>query len=600
MLWSLLWLACVRSPSPAPEPLPHAAAPTPAAVEEPPPPERSTGCRTDVTPTTSAGGLVVSAHPEATRIGAELLRAGGGATDAAIGMAVALTLVEPQSSGLGGGAFLLHYDASTQEIQAWDGRETAPREATPELFMGEDGPRPWPAVVPGGLSVGVPGLVRLMERVHQAHGRLPWADLWQPTTELAETGFRVSPRMSRSIAFIGTTPMDTLSFHEPARQYFLPEGKPLEAGSLLRNPELAETTRRIGQEGADALYTGELAQRIVQAVGSAFPNPGSLGLEDLAGYEPVQREPLCAPYGEHQLCGHPPPTSGGSTVLQILGILEPLPHTTPGDATELHHFAEATRLAWADRALLLGDPAAVGVPLQAMLAPDYLERRSERIGDTRQPEVEPGDLPVPSHSQASLCPEGEDTTHLVAVDARGNVVSMTSSIEMAFGSGLFVGGFLLNNQLTDFALDPRDEAGQLRANAPAACKRPRSSMAPMIVLDEQGEVELALGSPGGSRIISYVARVLHEVLEHEMPLQQAISRPNVVGHGPAIELEEGCGEPAWTAADAAALEALGHPVKRRDLNSGLHGIQRVEQGWQSGVDPRREGEAMAVPPPSDN
>ena len=591
--WLLLVVACFKAPLPTAPPAPPSAAPV--AVTDIAP-ERATGCRDDVAPVVGTGGMVASAHPEASRIGAEVLAAGGTAADAAIAMAVALTLVEPQSSGLGGGAFLLHYDADTKQISAWDGRETAPRAATPELFYDETGPRPWPEVVPGGLSVGTPGLVRLLEAVHQEHGQLDWSRLWTPTAELAEAGFVVTPRMSRSIAMIEGMPLASLSRDDAAAAYFLPGGEPLSAGTRLQNPALAATARRIATEGADAFYTGPIAEAIVRSVQGADPNPGLLTLADLAAYRPSRREALCMPYGERQICGHPPPTSGGTTVLQILGLLDG-GAAAAGDPAEVHRFVEATRLAWADRDRYLGDPAAVGVPAEALVSPSYLAPRRPLIGAARAETVAAGVLEVPAAPGGALCPEGEDTSHLVAIDASGNVVTMTSSIEMAFGSGRFVEGFLLNNQLTDFDFSPTRDDGTARANAVAACKRPRSSMAPILVLDDAGQVELAVGSPGGSRIISYVARVLHHVLDQGLDIQQAISRPNVVARSTEVELEEGCGTPAWTPEQVQGLESLGHPVLRRDLNSGLQGIQRQGDHWVGGVDPRREGQVIAVPPP---
>lgn len=586
----LLLLACVRSPEPV-------EAPSPPVVVDDPPPERATGCRTDVEGVRGDAGMVASAHPEASRIGAAVLADGGSATDAAVAMAVALTLVEPQSSGLGGGAFLLHYDAATGQIEAWDGRETAPAAATPELFHDATGPRPWPDVVPGGLSVGTPGLVRLLEAVHTEHGTLPWGRLWTPTADLATEGFPVSPRMARSIAMIEGMPLRSLSRDPTSAAYFLPGGAPLAAGTLLRNPELAATVQAIADGGADAFYEGPLAARIVQTVQGDATNPGRLTEADLARYRPVKRQPVCMPYGERTLCGHPPPTSGGVTVLQILALLdEASPETVPaaGDPADLHRFVESTRMAWADRGHYLGDPDAVAVPTEALVDRAYLRERAAALAATRAEAYAPGALAVEATPAGDLCAEGADTSHLVAVDAAGNVVTMTSSVEMAFGSGVMVGGFLLNNQLTDFDFTATRDDGSPRPNAVAACKRPRSSMAPLLVLDDAGRVELALGSPGGSRIISYVARVLHEVLDQGLDLQTAIARPNLVARDRDVEMEIGCGEPAWSPDQVQALEGFGHTVRRTDLNSGIQGIQRQGDGWLGGVDPRREGQVIAV------
>ncbi len=572
--WLLLALAC-RKPAPPDAPMQ---------------PEAATGCRAELEAVPSDGAMVVSAHPEASRIGAEVLAAGGSAADAAAAVAVALTLVEPQSSGLGGGAFLLHYDAETKRVSAWDGRETAPAAATPALFHGAAGPRPWHEVVPGGLSVGTPGLVRLLEAVHAEHGALEWARLLEPTAALAERGFTVTPRTATSIRQMEQMPMDSLRRSPSARAYFYPDGAPLDAGSTLKNPELAATVRAIAEGGAAAFYTGPIAEHIVAAVREASVNPGRLSLEDLASYRAVEREPVCLETRGRTVCGHPPPTSGGTTVLQILGLLEPLPleGLEPGSAGSLHLFAEAARLAWADRDRYLADPDFEPVPVEALVAPGYLADRAAALSiDARLEAVEAGALPLPEAPVPPACPEGEDTTHLVVVDHAGDVVTLTSSIEMAWGSGLMVDGFLLNNQLTDFS------GG---VNGVAACKRPRSSMAPILVLDADGEVEIAIGSPGGSRIIQYTARALVHVLDQGLDVQQAISRPNVVQAG-SLEIEDDCGTPAIEPATIAALEALGHSVKSTSLNSGLHGIQRSGEGWLGGVDPRREGVAIAVPSP---
>jgi len=573
---------CRKTPAEVPAPTPE---PTPA-VDTDLQPERATGCRVDVPEVRSTAGLVVAAHPEASAIGAQVLRDGGNAMDAAVAVAVALTLVEPQSSGIGGGAFLLHYDGASGEMTAWDGRETAPAAADASYWM-RDGERlSWPDAVPGGRSVGVPGLVRMLADAHDAHGKAEWTALWEPTAVLAETGFQVTPRMSRSIEQIGATPMNVLARDDVAAAYFLPGGEALPVGHTLTNPELAATVRRIGAEGPSAFYEGPLAEAIVARVREATDNPGVLTLADMAGYRAARREPVCTAFAGRTVCGHPPPTSGGVTTLQILGLLE-----ADGAETTPHRFVEAARLAWADRALYLADPGAVPVPTDALLATSYLSGRAEGIGERRGPAPSAGELALPAAPTASLCPEGKDTTHIVVVDREGSVVSMTSSIENAFGSGLFVEGFLLNNQLTDFDFVPEVD-GRAVANRPGACKRPRSSMSPLIVTGDDG-VELAVGSPGGSRIIQYTARVAVDVLEHGLGVHEAIGRPNVVSRGDVVEVETGCGSPAPTGT-LEDLEAAGHSVKRTELNSGLHGIQRTAEGWTAGIDPRREGAAVAV------
>ncbi len=583
-LWVVLGLVGCRKTPTTP---PTSAVPVPAEVSADVQPERASGCRADVSEVTSTGGMVVAAHPEAVAIGAQVLRDGGNAMDAALAVAVALTLVEPQSSGIGGGAFLLHYDAASAELTAWDGRETAPSAADPSYFLVDGAPAPWPEMVPGGRAVGVPGLVRMLEAAHEAHGLSPWGALWRPTADLAEAGFTVTPRMHGSIVGIGKTPMNVLARDAAAAAYFLPGGEPLPVGHVLTNPALAETVRRIAAEGADAFYVGTLAETMVARVQQASKNPGVVTTDDFAAYRAVRREPVCVRFAGRSVCGHPPPTSGGVTTLQILGVLE-----ADGAPTTPHRFVEAARLAWADRGRYLADPDAVAVPTKALLDGDYLASRAAVIGPTRGPPPAAGVVAMPAPPTDPLCPEGRDTTHLVVVDGEGNVVSMTSSIENAFGSGLFVEGFLLNNQLTDFDFAPTRDDGSAVANRVQACKRPRSSMSPLIVLGADG-VELAVGSPGGSRIIQYTARVVVDVLEHGASVQEAIARPNVVSRGEHVEVEEGCGSPA----PAASLQVLSdgaHPVVRTELNSGLHGIERTAEGWRAGIDPRREGAAAAV------
>lgn len=584
-----LALACQRAATPPPEAAPTAHLETTGLQ-----PEQATGCRDAVPVVESQGGLVVAAHPEAARIGAEILGAGGTAVDAAVAVAVALTLVEPQSSGIGGGAFALHHDGETGLLTAWDGRETAPAAAGADLFVGDGARLSWLEAVPSGRSVGTPGLLRLLEAMHAQDGALPWAQLITPTIALAEEGFTVTPRLSQSLVELERI-TDAIRRNPAARALYYPGDRPVQPGQRLQNPQLAATLRVVAESGADALYEGPLAEQIVAAVQAADP-PGALSLADLATYRAVQREPVCLDFRAHQVCGHPPPTSGGVTVLQILGLLGP-PAASPDDPAGLHRFIEASRLAWADRDRYLADPDAVSIPTQALLDPAYLAARAaEILPDQRLSEVTPGELPLPAPPDGPICPEGNDTTHFVVVDGTGDVVSLTSSVEMAFGSGILVGGFLLNNQLTDFAFDPQGPHGPV-ANRPGPCKRPRSSMAPTIVYDTDGQVVLALGSPGGSRIISYVARALVDTLDHGLTLQEAVSRPHLVGSGSAVELEQDCGTPPWPASTADALGALGHTVRWTSLNSGLHGIERTEAGWRSAVDPRREGAARAVAPP---
>ncbi len=528
--------------------------------------------------------MVAAANPLAAEAGRDILRAGGSAIDAAIATSLVLNLVEPQSSGIGGGAFLLHYDGKSGDVTAYDGRETAPAAVGPDLFLRPDGEPMgfWEAVV-GGRSVGVPGLVRMFERAHKAHGRLPWATLFEPAIRLAEEGFAVSPRLNALIAadtYLKSDPAAAAYFYEPG-------GAPLAVGTRLRNPAFAETLRRIARDGADAFYSGPVAEAIVAAVQGAA-NPGSLGLADLAGYEAKQRDPVCAPYRAWRVCGMPPPTSGGVAVLQILGILQgfDLPALTPESAAAWHLIAEASRLAFADRNRFLADADFVPVPVGDLLDPAYLARRGALISPNASlGEAEPG-LPA----QNGAMPVQHDppsTTHLAVVDADGNGVSMTASIENAFGARLMAAGFMLNNELTDFSFRPEVD-GRPVANRVQAGKRPRSSMSPTLVLDGNGKLALAVGSPGGSRIIGYVVKSVVAVLDWGLDIQAAINLPNVVNRNGATDVEDGASSDAL----AAGLAALGHEVKRRPLNSGLHGIAVTENGLAGGADPRREGVAL--------
>jgi gamma-glutamyltranspeptidase/glutathione hydrolase len=425
----------------------------------------------------------------------------------------------------------------------------------------------------------------MLELAHRDHGRLPWAKLFEPAITLAERGFAVSPRLHGLIAkdrFLKTFPAARDYFHDA-------EGAPWPVGHLLRNPAFAETLRRLADGGANALYQGPLAEEIVATVKGAAGNPGLMELEDLAGYRAKRRAPLCAPYRSWRVCGMGPPTSGGVALLQMLGTLErfDLGALEPNGPQALHLIAEAGRLAFADRGLFLADSDFVSVPLDALLAPDYLRGRSQLISpSTSLGKARPG-LPA----QSGAMPAQEDppsTSHLVVVDAQGNAVSMTASIEGAFGSRLMVGGFLLNNELTDFSFRPKTEDGKPVANRVEAGKRPRSSMSPMLVLDGEGDLTLAIGSPGGSRIIGYVLRAMLGVLDWNLDPQAAVALPHAVNRNGKTDLEEG----TPVAAHKAALEALGHQVRIRVMTSGLHAIKVTEQGLEGGADPRREGVAV--------
>ncbi len=545
--------------------------------------------------------MVAAANPLAAEAGLAMLREGGGAVDAAIATQMVLNLVEPQSSGIGGGGFLLHFAAAGGTIAAYDGRETAPAAATPDMFLDAQGePMEFDDAVVGGLSVGVPGTLRLLELAHREHGSLPWARLFEPAIDLAERGFAVSPRLAKLIAedeFLRTDPAAAAYFYDTG-------GAPRPAGAVLRNPEFAATLRAVAAGGADAFYGGGIARDIVAAVRGAAGNPGRLTESDLADYRAKAREALCRPYRRWTVCGMPPPTSGGVATLQILGLLEPfdLAALDPASPAAVHLIAEASRLAFADRNRYLADADFVAVPVDELLAPAYLRRRAATISPARSLGVaQPGqfgdDL---AWATPPAAPEPPSTSHLSVVDAEGNAVSFTSSIEGAFGSRLMVRGFLLNNQLTDFAFRP-ERNGRAVANRVEPGKRPRSSMAPTLVLDGNlaspaeagfakggGRLRLAVGSPGGASIIGYVVKAIVAVLDWNLDPQAAVALPNFVNRNGATVLEAGTA----VAGIGPTLKALGHEVELREMTSGLHAIAVTPAGLVGGADPRREGVAL--------
>ncbi len=549
-------------------------------------PEAATGWAAKA-PVQAASFMVSAANPYASDAGYRVLKAGGSAVDAAVAVQMVLTLVEPQSSGIGGGAFILHWNRERGALQTYDGRETAPAGASESLFLDEQGkPIDWWAALAGGRAVGTPGVLAALALAHEQHGRLPWAQLFRDAIELAEQGFEVSPRLH---SLIRDRVNPALGRYDAAWHYFFPAGQPLQAGARVRNPALADTLRRIATLGPSAFYRGDIAQAMVRAVQTAAGNPGLLSTADLAGYQAREREPVCVPYRQYRVCGMGPPTSGGVAVLQILKLLEPydLGALGPLDAEAAHLFTQTARLAFADRDLYLADSDFVDVPVAALLDTEYLGQRSRLIDRERdRGRAKPGALPgfaawKPGHSLAQPA-----TSHLSIVDAAGNALSMTSSIEMAFGSTLMVRGFLLNNQLTDFSFSPDGAAGRV-ANRVEPGKRPRSSMSPIMVFDREGQLRLVIGSPGGSRIINYVARALLGVLDWGLTVQQAVSLPHISNRNGATDLEAG------TAAEGlkAELERRGHRVQVRELNSGLHGITLMGGRLQGGADPRREGVA---------
>jgi len=534
--------------------------------------------------------MISVANPLAAEAGREILRRGGSAVDAAIAAQMVLNLVEPQSSGIGGGGFMMHYAAASGEIAAYDGREIAPASATPEMFLDAEGkPRKFYDAVVGGLSVGVPGLLRMLEMAHEEHGKLPWADLFQPAIDLAEKGFPVSERLHGLIA----NDKYLKTFETTARYFHDETGAPLTVGHRLVNEPLAETFREIAAHGADAFYVGPIARDISATVRGAARNPAGLYPGDIAGYRAVKRDPVCLFYRQWLVCGMPPPSSGGITTLQILGLLQgfDLAEMKPLSAEPVHLIAEASRLAFADRNTYIADPDFIPVPSDGMLDPGYLELRAHEISPIHSmgtafpgmPGIAAAGLYAPDDSTGGL-----STTHMSVIDDDGNVVSMTSSIENAFGSRLMTHGFLLNNELTDFSFEP-SKGGAPVANAAGPEKRPRSSMAPTLVLGPSGQPVLAVGSPGGSRIIGYVAEALIASLDWKMDIQQAVDLPHFVNRNGKTDLEKGTSLEAL----APALTALGHEVDIRDLTSGLHGIAVTGDGeLQGGADPRREGVAL--------
>ena len=531
--------------------------------------------------------MLAAAHPLAAEAGHEVLRRGGAAIDAAVAVQLVLNLVEPQSSGIGGGAFILHYSANDSTLAAYDGRETAPAAARADRFVGADGePLQHLEAIVGGKSVGAPGVLRALELAHRKHGKLPWSELFEPAIRVATEGFPLSPRLHKLLEWVRLPGRDP----DMRRLYYRDDDTPKSIGTLLRNPALADTLRAIAAQGADAFYTGDIARDIAGKVRSA-PKPGDLSESDLAQYRARAREPVCAPYRQWKVCGMPPPSSGGIAVLQVLGILQRLaPDALPSDPVRAAHLiTEAERLAYADRDRYLADSDFVAVPLAGLTSPDYIAARARLIKpDRSQGRAQPGSpAGAPLAELADdAAPELASTSHFSIVDAAGNAVAMTSSIEFAFGSQQMVRGFMLNNQLTDFSFVAR-QGGKAVANRIEPGKRPRSAMSPTMVFDRDGRLVLALGSAGGSAIITHVVKTLVAALDWNLDIQQAIALPNFGSRNGPTELDQGTAAADW----AASLKALGHEVRLIDMTSGLHGIQRTRDGWSGGADPRREGVA---------
>ncbi len=575
--------------------------------EQPPAPELGSGYRTDLSTRHAERHMAAAANPLAAEAGREMLRQGGSAIDAAIAMQAVLTLVEPQSSGIGGGAFIMLWDG--HNVQAYDGRETAPAGATERLFLKADGtPMAFTDAQIGGRSVGTPGVLRALEMAHQKSGRLPWAKLFEPAIRLSEQGFAISPRLHSLIA----TDRFIAQSRDMAAYFLNADGSPKATGTLLKNPALAAVFKRIAKEGPDALYQGSIADEIARKV-QGHRNAGSLSQADLKSYTAKQRAPLCTDYKQWKVCGMPPPSSGGIAVAQILGTLQALETRTPRLAIApmtpvksaspagleptpeaVHLLAEAGRLAFADRALYVADADFTPVPVAGLVAPSYLAQRATLIGERSMGIAKPGQ---PAGIQVAYAPDRSplriSTSQVVAVDDQGGAVSMTTTVEAAFGSHVMVQGFLLNNQMTDFSFIPA-ENGQPVANRVQPGKRPRSAMAPTLVFDRNsGELLATVGSPGGSQIIEYVSKSLVAMLDWKLDPQAAISLPNFGSRNGATELGAGLFSPALK----QALKDKGHALSEIEMTSGVQAIVRTRDAQgkvtlSGGADPRREGEAL--------
>lgn len=535
-------------------------------------------------------GMVSTPNALATDIGLAVLQNGGNAVDAAVAVTLVLGLVEAPETGLGGGGFLMHYSADDQQTRFYDGRETAPMAARPDRFTLLGQPVPLYSAVPSGLAVGVPGLLDMLGRVHSEHGQLPWAELVTPAADLAERGVPMPKRLQEQIDFD-----KSLLLFGDMRRYFRAQAD--DEPPQLVNPELADTLRRIANQGPRALYQPPLSSAIIERASDAPVWSSDLVQADFDRYQSKAREPVCGPYRQWRICGAGPPSSGGIAVIQILGMLAEfdLPGYQPDDPEAWHLVMEATRLAFADRHRYLGDPDTVKIPVDGLIDSGYLARRTALIerGQT---------LPSPTWG----APQGTDatraewqgspvrsgTSHTSIVDADGNAVAITSSIEKPFGTRMMAAGFILNNQLTDFTFDPEADFG-LHPNAPGPGKRPRSSMSPVLVFDADDRLVLVLGSRGGTRIISYVVKALVGVLDWELSIQEAINLPNVVFAGDVVELEEGTVAESWQ----PSLERWGQDVELHPLSSGLQGAQRRDDGWHGGADPRLGGDARGYRKP---
>lgn len=533
--------------------------------------------------------MIAAANPYAAEAGLEMLRKHGSAVDAAIAAQMVLTLVEPESSGLGGGAFLVLWDPQNRQVVTFDGRETAPASAKPDMFLDASGkPRAHFDAIPGGLSVGVPGVVAMLALAHKKYGRLPWAELFAPAIRLAQNGFPVGPKLAatlRKYAAMKNMP-------DIRRYFFHRDGTPLAQGEILRNRKLAASLRAIARGGAKSFYSGPIAKAIVAAVRHAPVNPGGMTLSDLARYKAQERPAVCGQYRIWRICSMGPPSSGGIAILQILKMLQRFPSEklAPGSLSEIHLFTQASRLAFADRAKYLGDPAFVDVPVGGLLDPLYLAHRSALIDPAHDMgKAQAGNPPIRhAHYAPQTSPVLHGTSHMTIVDDSGEALAMTTSVEFVFGAEIMAKGFFLNNTLTDFSFQPTKN-GLPVANAPAPGKRPLSAMSPTLVFGPHGQFLVGLGSPGGPAIIDYVAETLVALLDGGMQPQEAASLPHQLNLNGTTLLERSSASEAL----AKALTAMGHTVRTiNSENSGLEIIKKVKGGYIGGSDPRRDGIAL--------
>lgn len=534
-------------------------------------------------------GVTSSADPRVTEAGMEMLRQGGSAADAAMAMMLALTVVEPQSSGIGGGGFLLYQDSAKGVLTTINGRETAPAAAKADRFVGPDGkPLGFLAAFQGGHSVGVPGNIQLMAQAHRKWGKLPWATVFKPAIRLSDKGFIVNKTLESRLQGI----QRLWSNFDEARAMYWRDGKPVQAGTRLKNPKLAATLKLLAKKGPDAFYTGTVASQIVNAVTTSKLNPGDMTMTDLGQYRAKEQQAVCAPYRVYVVCGMAPPSSGATTVLQILGTLQRFDLTATGKDSpkSWHLIGQAMQLAYADREKYLADDAFVDVPVAGLLNPEYIQQRSALIDPEKARSDYPaGKPPGATPRTAAISSEVAGTTHFTAVDADGNIANMTSTIEGPFGSQLVAGGFFLNNELTDFTFAPEKDGAPV-ANRVAPGKRPLSSMSPTIVFDREGRAVLALGSAGGKRIIMHVTKTLIGVIDFGLPLDQAIALPNIYFGDGGLEVEQN----TMLSAMADGLGTFGQKVRPVDLGSKVNGAQLVGNSWTGASDPRSEGTSSTI------